>query len=279
MGMAGMPAVPEPVLITSVNNAFWQEGTPTEVTANADITVNDSQVQQDWTGFGGTFNEKGWEALEALSQADRDRAIRLLFDGVDGARFVSGRIPIGASDYATSRYSLNDNANDNSMSMFSIDRDRMRLIPYIKAAMAVRPDIRFWASPWTPPPWMKSNNAYDRGNMKNDPTTLQALALYLTRFVEEYVGRTAQICEEARSFHNRRHPDIRRSRQCGRMGQRGTLSIRHEEKCPAGRRRLSTRLFFGGRSIMGKSGVQLGRPERIGIQVVAGSIEVFVRPL
>jgi glucosylceramidase len=70
--------------------------------------------------------------------------------------------------------------------MFSIDRDRMRLIPYIKAAMAVRPDIRFWASPWTPPPWMKSNNAYDRGNIKNDPTTLQALALYLTRFVEEY---------------------------------------------------------------------------------------------
>ncbi|HEY3500590.1 MAG TPA: glycoside hydrolase family 30 beta sandwich domain-containing protein [Polyangiaceae bacterium] len=185
-GMAGTSSVPEPLLVTSVNNAFWQEGTATEVTGNADITVNDSQELQDWSGFGGTFNEKGWEALAALSQADRDRAIRLLFDTVDGARFVSGRIPIGASDYAMDRYTLNDNAGDTSMSMFSIARDRMRLIPYIKAALAVRPDIRFWGSPWTPPPWMKDNNNYDRGNMKSDATTMQALALYLTRFVEEY---------------------------------------------------------------------------------------------
>jgi glucosylceramidase len=185
-GSGGAETVAEPVLVTSVNNAFWKVGTPTEVTGNADITVNDTQVLQDWTGFGGTFNEKGWDALGALSQADRDLAIKLLYDKVDGANFVSGRIPIGASDYAMDRYTLNDNAGDNAMEKFSIDRDRMRLIPYIKAAMAVRSDIRFWGSPWTPPPWMKSNNAYDRGNMKNDATTMKAHALYLTKFVEEY---------------------------------------------------------------------------------------------
>jgi glucosylceramidase len=33
---------------------------------------------------------------------------------------------------------------------------------------------------------MKSNNAYDRGNMKNDAATLGAFALYLSKFVEEY---------------------------------------------------------------------------------------------
>ncbi len=186
MGTGGMATVVEPVLITSVNNAFWQVGTPMEVTSNADITVNDTEVLQDWSGFGGTFNEKGWEALAALSQADRDLAIKLLFDPIDGARFVSGRIPMGASDYAMDRYTLNDNAGDTSMSMFSIARDRMRLIPYIKAALQVKSDIRFWASPWTPPPWMKDNNNYDRGNMKNDATTLQALALYMAKFVEEY---------------------------------------------------------------------------------------------
>jgi glucosylceramidase len=185
-GMGGAPPVPEPVLVTSVDDAFWQVGTPMEVTGDADITVEDTNELQDWTGFGGTFNEKGWEALAALSQADRDKAIKLLYDSVDGANFVSGRIPIGASDYAMDRYTLNDNAGDNAMAQFSIARDRMRLIPYIKAAMAVRPGIRFWASPWTPPPWMKSNNAYDRGTMKNDATTLQAFALYLTKFVEAY---------------------------------------------------------------------------------------------
>lgn len=199
-GLAGAPGsagaattVPEPVLITSVNNAFWTVGTPTEVTSEASITVNDSKVLQDWTGFGGTFNEKGWEALGALSQADRDLAMKLLYDPVEGANFVSGRIPIGASDYAMDRYTLNDNAGDTAMEKFSIARDRMRLIPYIKAAMAVRSGIRFWGSPWTPPPWMKTNNAYDRGNLKNDPTTMQALALYLTRFVEEYAKEGIEI--------------------------------------------------------------------------------------
>jgi len=185
---AGSPpvVVNEPKLVTSANNAWWKtDGTITEVTdGNADVTVNDSP-KQNWTGFGGTFNEKGWEALMALSEADRNQAIQLLF-GVDGANFANGRIPIGASDYATSRYTLNDHAGDTAMEKFSIDRDRMRLIPYIKAAQGVKSDILFWASPWTPPPWMKDNNAYDRGNMKDDAAILKAFAVYLSKFVEEY---------------------------------------------------------------------------------------------
>ena len=32
----------------------------------------------------------------------------------------------------------------------------MKLIPYIKAAQAVKSNIRFWASPWSPPTWMKT---------------------------------------------------------------------------------------------------------------------------
>ncbi|WP_438008254.1 hypothetical protein WME89_05810 [Sorangium sp. So ce321] len=157
------------MLITSSKDAYWQEGAVTEVTSGtADVTVDDGATAQTWAGFGGTFNEKGWEALSALSPDDRDRAIKLLFDATDGARFTYGRIPIGASDYATSRYTLDDTAGDTAMASFSIARDREKLIPYIKAAMAVNPELHFWGSPWTPPPWMKDNNAYDRGNMKDD---------------------------------------------------------------------------------------------------------------
>jgi glucosylceramidase len=185
-GGAGAPPIEEPDVVTSVNNSFWKVGTLTEVTSgNADVTVT-SSMSQTWTGFGGTFNEKGWDALSALSQADRDRAIKLLFDRADGANFLYGRIPIGASDYAMDRYTLNETAGDTAMNNFSIARDKERLIPYIKAALAVRSDIHFWGSPWTPPRWMKDNNAYDRGNMKDDNANLQAFALYLSKFVEEY---------------------------------------------------------------------------------------------
>ena len=62
--------------------------------------------------IGGTFNEVGWNVINMLNAADKDRAIKLLFDATDGARFQHGRIPIGASDYAKSRYPLNDTAND-----------------------------------------------------------------------------------------------------------------------------------------------------------------------
>ena len=86
----------------------------------------------------------------------QDQAIQLLF-GKDGCRFAWGRIPMGASDYAIDRYTLNETAGDTAMANFSIERDKQRLIPFIKAAQAVKPDIRFWASPWTPPTWMKSS--------------------------------------------------------------------------------------------------------------------------
>src|SRR5690606_37498817 len=73
-----------------------------------------------------------------------------------------GRIPIGPSDYAVERYTLSDGPGQ-----FSVEHDRQYLIPYIKAAQAVKNDVRYWASPWTPPPWAKSGttekDGYDKG--------------------------------------------------------------------------------------------------------------------
>jgi len=186
----GGAAPAEPKVVTSANGEFWKVGTLTEVTSGtADVTVNDGSKAQTWKGFGGTFNEVGWKVLSVLPEAERTRAVKLLFDKSEGANFAYGRIPIGASDYAISRYSLNETAGDVEMKSFSIDHDKAQLIPYIQAAIAVKPDISFWGSPWTPPTWMKTgaqNMGWDGGSMKEDATTFQALANYLAKFVEEY---------------------------------------------------------------------------------------------
>jgi len=182
-----------PSLVTSAPNAYWNvTGTLTTVTSNADITVNDATTYQTWDGFGGAFNEMGWDVLQQLSQEDRDKAMALLF-GEDGARFVFGRIPIGASDYALDRYTDNETANDYQMTSFSIARDKMRLIPYVKAALALNPGLRLWGSPWTPPTWMKDNKAFDGGNMVDSAQNLQALALYLAKWVQAYAAETIKI--------------------------------------------------------------------------------------
>jgi len=176
-------------LVTSAPGAYWQtDGQLAEVTSGgADVTVNEASTAQTWEGFGGAFNEMGWSYLSLLSEGDRDRAIQLLY-GVDGARFAFGRIPIGASDYALDRYTLDETAGDLSLASFSIDRDMQALIPFIRAAQAIKGNIRFWASPWTPPTWMKQDpsSSFDGGVMRNDDATLSAYAQYLVKFVQAY---------------------------------------------------------------------------------------------
>jgi glucosylceramidase len=123
----------------------------------------------------------GWDALSVLGADDVTKAMKLLFDANDGANFLYGRLPMGASDYSMSWYTLDDTAGDYTMDAFSIARDKEKLIPFIKAALAIRPDIKLWASPWVVPSWMMSGS-----NMKTDAQTLGAHALYMSRFVEEY---------------------------------------------------------------------------------------------
>ena len=91
-----------------------------------------------------------------------------LLYGSDGARFNLGRIPMGASDYGTSRYTDDEVASgtDYSMTSFSTSRDMQLLIPYVKAALAVNGSIRLWASPWTPPTWMKAGPFMDSHRLR-----------------------------------------------------------------------------------------------------------------
>jgi glucosylceramidase len=184
-------------MTVSSPGAYWRPGTvrvlETSRAASPDLTIVEDTAYQQIDGFGGAFNEQGWDALQALDEDARQRALRLLFAASDGARFRFGRIPIGASDYALARYTLDDVPGDYALQHFSIDRDRRLLIPYVRAALAHQPALRIWASAWTPPPWMKTNDAYDSGAMREDPATLDAYARYLARFVESYRGEGLTI--------------------------------------------------------------------------------------
>jgi glucosylceramidase len=193
-GSAGAPSSPPltlPLLVTSTSSALWQPGTITAASGGtATITVNDSQTNQKFLGFGAAFNEKGWSFLSQLSASDQAKAMALMYDAKDGANFQFGRIPIGANDYSVTMYSEDDTADDTSLASFSIAEDKMYIIPYIKAAMAVNPGIHFWGSPWSPPGWMKSGGdgtkSLNHGTMKNDSATLTAYANYFVKWVQAY---------------------------------------------------------------------------------------------
>lgn len=198
----GGPPVTPPALVTSTEGAYWvTTGTLQEVdNETATVTVEDTATAQTWEGFCGAFNEKGWDYLSLLDETDRDLALELLF-GTDGCRFTMARIPIGATDYAMDRYTLDEvpsGSTDPELEHFSIARDEERLIPFVQAAQAVQGGLRFWASPWTPPTWMKEGPfkddwPFDGGSIKGDATTLNAFARYFVQFVQAYAEHGIDI--------------------------------------------------------------------------------------
>ncbi|MGA8036727.1 MAG: glycoside hydrolase family 30 protein, partial [Candidatus Acidiferrales bacterium] len=164
--------------------------------------------QQTMEGFGGCFNELGWTSLEALSDTDRESVMTELFDPKAGARFSYCRMPIGANDFAREPYSYDETDGDFAMDHFSIAHDQDTLVPFIQAALKHQPKLRLWASPWSPPTWMKNNHFYaeakpypgfkDNGIKPEqvghegedmfiqEPRYFQAYALYFQKFIEAY---------------------------------------------------------------------------------------------
>jgi len=216
-GTGGGPAA-QTTLVTSASGAYWNTSATltTVTTGTVNVTVNDGTPAQKWDGFGGAFNELGWTYL--TSSTMQTQAVTLLFSSTAGANFAWGRIPMGASDYATSRYTDDDTgadptpnssgstrpAADTSMNNFSLSRDGTNLIPYIQAAQAVNPNLRFWSSPWTPPVWMKTGydsasgtkkpSYFDGGSIvTGNSSYLTAYATYYTNFVKGYKAKGINI--------------------------------------------------------------------------------------
>jgi glucosylceramidase len=126
----------------------------------ADVTVQVDAPLQEIEGFGACFNELGWTSLGLLSEADREAVLRELFAPGVGAGFTLCRMPVGANDFSRDWYSYDEVDGDFALEHFTIANDLETLVPFINAARAHQPRLRLWASPWSPPTWMKRNKHY-----------------------------------------------------------------------------------------------------------------------
>jgi glucosylceramidase len=190
-GAQTLPAVaPSLRWICSTPAEPWQERNAGVLSPAAGAETNvlkliPQTTYQPIDGFGGCFNELGWDALQALDDAQRATALQALF-AAGGCNFNLCRVGMGANDFSREWYSFDETPGDYALTNFSIARDRTLLIPFIKAAMQYQPALAVWGVPWSPPTWMKTNNAYRGGGMKMDPPTLAAYALYFSKYVQAY---------------------------------------------------------------------------------------------
>lgn len=164
----------------------WNEKEVFQTESGSPNLTLTEQTQRIIEGFGGCFNELGMTAIQHLNEEDRNKVYDALFDPNGECKFNICRLPIGASDYALEWYSHNEVDSDYHMEYFNIDRDRNYLIPYIKEALKRNPEMKLFASPWSPPTWMKSPKAYNYGKLRWEKEVLEAYALYFVKFVEAY---------------------------------------------------------------------------------------------
>ena len=176
--------------ISTTTKSRWEDKSsaiaPFSCEAGDEMTLTGASCQT-IKGFGGCFNELGAIALEKTDKTQREEIFRQLFSPEgEGCKFNFCRMPIGASDYAAQWYSHDEYDDDYSMEHFSIERDQKYLIPYIQEAMSYQPKLSLFASPWSPPTWMKFPKAYNFGRIRMEDKVLKAYALYFRKFVEAY---------------------------------------------------------------------------------------------
>lgn len=159
------------------------------------IYVSTDKTYQDYIGNGAAMTHAS--AYLLMHQCDEETRNDILNDlfGEDGARFSVVRIPIGASDYinGTEYFTCDDMPNgqqDLNLEHFNLEHDQ-DIIAVLKLVLQINPDVKFMASPWSAPAWMKGSALVGGGSLLDN--MYEVYAEYLVKFVAEYAKQDINI--------------------------------------------------------------------------------------
>ena len=164
--------------------------------ARSHIVVDDTQRFQEIVGFGASLTDSSaWLIQHKLDARQRDALLEELFgrEG-NGLGLSFSRLTIGASDFSRHHYSLNDTPDgkpDPELKHFSIDENRGDVIPVARAMLAINPQLKIMASPWSAPGWMKDSNSLIQGRLL--PQYYNAFSRYLLKYVDAYAAEGVPI--------------------------------------------------------------------------------------
>jgi glucosylceramidase len=153
----------------------------TEVT----IFVDPSKKFQTMVGIGGALTDAVAETFYKLPKDKQKELLTAYFDKEKGIGYTMGRTSIQSSDFSSGSYSYVKD-NDRSLNSFDISHDLQYRIPFIKEAMkAAGGKLNVFATPWSPPAWMKTNHDVLHGG-KLKPEFDQVWANFYGKFIRAY---------------------------------------------------------------------------------------------
>jgi glucosylceramidase len=170
--------------------------TPGRPVSGATITVNATTLYQQFAGAGAAMTDSSaWLIMKNLDEAARQSLMRNLFTREGSGIGISYlRLPMGASDFALKDYSYDDlvsGQTDPGLEDFSIAYDKEYIIPALKLAAHLNPQLGLMGSPWSPPAWMKKNSQFHGSSLL--PEFFADFAQYHVKFVQAYATEGLKI--------------------------------------------------------------------------------------
>jgi len=154
------------------------------------IDIDQSITFQEIDGFGASVTESSAYLIYAfLTEQQRQSLMEGLFDPNVGIGLSYLRQPIGASDFRLSDYTYDDmpaGQTDYGLENFSIARDQAYIIPVLRQAVAINPNIKIMGSPWSAPAWMKTSGQLGYGRLLESDAIYDTYAEYFVKYVQAY---------------------------------------------------------------------------------------------
>lgn len=155
---------------------------------NEAVVIDTSKHFQTIQGFGAAMTDASAEMISRLPDDRRHALMEELFGRKNGGLgFSFTRLTVGASDFSRTHYSFDDspgNAPDPQLTHFSIAHAQQYVIPRMREALAINPDLKILISPWSAPPWMKLNRSFYKGQL--NPRYYPAFGEYFAKTVEAF---------------------------------------------------------------------------------------------
>jgi glucosylceramidase len=152
------------------------------------VVVDEATTYQEMVGFGAAITDaSAWLIQNKLTPSQREALLQELFGPSPGIGLSFTRLTMGASDFSLHQYSYDDmpaGQTDSALTHFSIDSNRAYVLPVVQRALAINPQLKIMASPWSPPGWMKTTGSLIQGTLR--PEAYGPLAEYFRRYIEAY---------------------------------------------------------------------------------------------
>ncbi|MFA5299246.1 MAG: glycoside hydrolase family 30 beta sandwich domain-containing protein [Lutibacter sp.] len=149
------------------------------------ILVDPNKQFQTFLGIGAALTDASAETFYKLSKANQDHFMVAYYSVDKGIGYSLGRTIINSSDFSSDSYTYIEDG-DAELKTFNIEHDRKFRLPFTKLAIAAAGGkLLMYASPWSPPAFMKTNNNMLQGG-KLKTEFYQPWANYFTKFIKAY---------------------------------------------------------------------------------------------